>query len=298
MGKEERRVRIGHSPDADDAFMFYGIARGLVKEPGFAVEEVIEGIEELNQRALRGELELTAISFHAYAYCADKYRLMTCGGSLGMGYGPIVVSRKQSLDRKSGAVRAALPGELTSASLLLGLYAPKWKTTQVPFDEVLDRVAAGEMEAGVVIHEGQLSYPEHGLQKVADLGEWWSRETDLPVPLGGNVIRKDLSGEDALRLQGLLRRSIEIAKTRREEALDFALPYARGLDRDLTSRFIDMYVNDLTIDFGVKGRQAVRELLRRGYEAGLLPQAIEPEFLENPENPGRREGDHGKGSEG
>ncbi|MEE8184206.1 MAG: MqnA/MqnD/SBP family protein [Acidobacteriota bacterium] len=282
---EPRRVRLGHSPDADDAFMFYGIATGRVADPEFDLVEVVEDIESLNRRALKGELEITAISFHAYSHIADRYLLMGCGASMGKGYGPTVVSHGPIPDRKSVSVRAAVPGELTTAYLLLRLFAPAWETRTVPFDKILDQVETGKVDVGVVIHEGQLYYEKRRLKKVADLGEWWGKETGLPVPLGGNVVRRDIPEPRAQRLQELLRDSIRMAQEHRQEALDFALPFARGLDRDLTSRFIDMYVNDLTLDCGPEGREAIRELLRRGHEAGVIPRLVRPDFL--PE-PGRR----------
>jgi len=274
-------IRIAHSPDSDDAFMFWALSQGVLDTEGVEVEHVLADIETLNQAAFAGRYEVTALSLHAYAYLHDRYQLMPSGASFGDGYGPVVVAR-EPLDRCDLAgVEVAIPGKLTTAALALRLWQPAVTTRIVPFDEVLDVVARGEAAAGVVIHEGQLTYGEQGLVSLVDLGAWWKEETGGPLPLGANGIRRDLPEETKRLLCRLLRESIDYGLGHRQEALDYALRYARGIetDRDRADRFVGMYVNEWTRDYGEAGRAAVRGLLDRGYAAGLLPARVEAEFV-------------------
>ena len=270
---EARIVRIGHSPDPDDAFMYYALAKGRVDTGGHNVVQVLEDIESLNRRALAGELEVTALSIHAYAHLTDRYALMACGASMGDGYGPIVVAR-EPLGRAALAGRTiAIPGTLTSAYLALRLYLDAdFPFVVVPFDQIMEVVAAGGADAGLVIHEGQLTYAAQGLTKVADLGAWWVERTGgLPLPLGGNAVRRDL-GHDAMRaLTAMYRESIGFALTHRAEALAYAKGFGRGLDDELNDRFVGMYVNDLTLDYGERGRLAIQRFLDEGARAGIVP---------------------------
>jgi 1,4-dihydroxy-6-naphthoate synthase len=275
-------VRIAHSPDSDDAFMFYALTQGRLDTSGLAVEHVLRDIESLNQAAFAGTYEITALSFHAYAHLADRYQLMPSGASFGDGYGPIVVCRAAEITRESLAGRVvAIPGRLTTAHLALRLWQPAIEVRVVPFDRILDVVAAGEADAGVVIHEGQLTYAEQGLRAVVDLGAWWKGETGLPLPLGGNGIRRDLDEALKRRLCRLLSESIAYGLDHRSEALSYAVRYARGLEDDpvRSDRFVGMYVNDWTRDYGEAGRRAVQLLLDRGFAAGLLPRRVEAELV-------------------
>lgn len=264
-------LRIGHSPDADDAFMFYALASGRVAPHGVALVHVIEDIESLNRRAAAGELEITAVSFAAFPFVADRYALMDCGASVGDGYGPVVVART-ALSRAallSGTV--AIPGERTTAALALRLWLPGARTMSVPFDQVGEAVLAGRADAGVLIHEGQLTYGQQGLVKIADLGEAWKRRHDLPLPLGGNVVRRDVPPRAAAAVAEALRASVRYALDHRDEALAHALRFARGLPRDQADRFVGLYVNDYTLDLGPAGRAGLRTLFAEGERAGLLP---------------------------
>jgi 5,8-dihydroxy-2-naphthoate synthase len=274
-------IRIAHSPDSDDAFMFYALTQGVLPLDGIRVEHVLRDIETLNQAAFQGTYEITAFSFHAYAHLADRYQLMPSGASFGDGYGPIVVARRPLARADLAGMRVAIPGELTTAHLALRLWQPAVATMVVPFDRILEAVTGGEAEAGVVIHEGQLTYGELGLAKVVDLGEWWKGETGLPLPLGGNGIRRDLGEELKRQLCRLLSQSIEYGLDHRGEALAYAVRYARGLEDDpvRSDRFVGMYVNDWTRDYGEVGRRAVQLLLDRGAAAGLLPRRIAAEFI-------------------
>ena len=273
------RITIAHSPDADDAFMFYALAQGKVSDPELECVHVLEDIQSLNERAFRGEYEVTAVSFHAYAYLADRYALLPHGASMGDGYGPMVVARdplsREDLQGKSIAV----PGTLTTAFLLLKFWNPSLAHSVIPFDQILDAVVARRVHAGLIIHEGQVTYGSLGLHKVVDFGEWWKEETGLPLPLGGNVIRKDLGPALMRRVSHLLRESIAYALAHREEALDYAMQFGRDMDRRLADRFVAMYVNDLTLDYGERGRAAVKRLLAMGHERGLIPHRVEPEFV-------------------
>ena len=273
------RITIAHSPDADDAFMFYALAQGKVSDPELECVHVLEDIQSLNERAFRGEYEVTAVSFHAYAYLADRYALLPHGASMGDGYGPMVVAReplrREDLQDKSIAV----PGTLTTAFLVLKLWNPSLAHSVIPFDQILDAVVARRVHAGLIIHEGQMTYGSLGLHKVVDFGEWWKEETGLPLPLGGNVIRKDLGPALMQKVSRLLRKSIAYALAHREEALNYAMQFGRDMDRRLTDQFIGMYVNDLTLDYGERGRAAVKRLLALGHERGLIPHRVEPEFV-------------------
>ena len=277
-----RLVRIGHSPDPDDAFMFYALAEGLIPTDGFRFEHVLRDIQTLNEWASEGRLEVTALSVHAYAHLADRYRLLPHGASMGERYGPIVVAREALDPAELPGLRVAVPGLLTSAFLELQLAVGRIPSPLVvPFDRVLDVVEAGEADAGLVIHEGQLTYARQGLVSVLDLGEWWHDLTGgLPLPLGANAVRRDLDEGDTLpRLSRLLRQSIAYALEHRGPALAHAERFGRGLDRGLADRFVGMYVNDRTLDYGEAGRAAVAELLRRGHAAGLVPGPVPVDFV-------------------
>ena len=268
-------VRIGHSPDPDDAFMYYAIAKGLVETGPRPVEQVLEDIESLNRRALAGELEVTAVSIHAYARLADRYALMPCGASMGDGYGPIVVARTSFPCEQLRSKTIAIPGTLTSAYLALRLFLESEVDFRlVPFDRILDEVAEGRVDAGLVIHEGQLTFGRMGLHKIADLGIWWREHTGgLPLPLGGNAVRRDL-GRDTMRaLTRMYRDSIAYALSHRAEALAYAKAFGRGLDDPTNDRFVGMYVNELTLDYGDRGRRAIARFLQEGAAAGIVPKA-------------------------
>ncbi len=264
------RIRIAHSPDSDDAFMFYALTAGKIDTDGFQVEHVLADIETLNREALKGTYEVSAISFHAYPYVADKYWVLPSGGSVGEGYGPIVVSREELSSLKGK--RIGVPGKLTTAFLVLKLYEPDFEEVVMPFDKILDAVEKGQVDAGLVIHEGQLSYVDRGLKKVVDLGRWWKEERGLPLPLGCNVVRKDLGLENIRKIERLMRESIRYALEHREEALEFARRYARDIkdDWERTQRFVSMYVNHRTLDYGEDGREAVRLMLKLGIERGII----------------------------
>ena len=275
-------IRIAHSPDSDDAFMFYALTQGLLDTEGLEIRHVLQDIETLNQAAFQGTYEITALSFHGYARLADRYQLMPSGASFGDGYGPVVVSRSPKGRADLVGCRVAIPGELTTANLVLRLWQPEVHTEIVPFDKILEAVVEGQVDAGVVIHEGQLTYGDLGLRAVEDLGVWWKEETGGPLPLGGNGIRRDLDPALKVRLCRLLTESIAYGLDHREEALSYAIRYARGLedDRERSDRFVGMYVNDWTRGYGEAGRRAVQLLLDRGHEAGLLPQRVVAEFID------------------
>jgi 1,4-dihydroxy-6-naphthoate synthase len=273
------KIRIAHSPDSDDAFMFYGLATGGVAPNGFELEHVLSDIEALNHAAFKGTYEITAVSFHAYAHLTDRYVLLPHGASMGDRYGPIVVAKKAARSLKG--IRVAVPGELTTAFLALRLFDPDVAYTVMPFDKIQEAVHAGEIEAGLLIHEGQITWSDEGLAKIVDLGEWWADRTGgLPLPLGGNVVRRDLGRETIAKLSRLLRDSIAYGLAHRDEAVRYAMKFGRGIDRSKTDRFVGMYVNDLTLDYGERGRAAVRRLLDDGAAAGLLPKRVTVEFAE------------------
>ncbi len=273
-------IRVGHSPDPDDAFMFYAMTQGKIPLPGFQVEHVLQDIETLNQRAVTGELEGTAFSLHAYAYCATHYKILTSGTSMGDGYGPIIVARQSITPAELRRVTIAIPGKLTTAAMVLGLYAGPVQTVILPFDRILDAVRTGRVAAGIIIHEGQLTYAGHGLHKIVDLGVWWQETTGLPLPLGVNGVRRDLPEETQQALARLMRESIAYALAHRDEALTYAQQYGRGLDRPRADQFVGMYVNHWTEECGPRGREAMEQLLARAHAAGLLPDLCRPEFVQ------------------
>jgi 1,4-dihydroxy-6-naphthoate synthase len=275
-----QRITLAHSPDADDAFMFYALATGKVGDADLEFVHVLEDIQTLNERASRGVYEVTAVSFHAYAYLSDRYALLPHGASMGDGYGPMIVARQPMAPDALRDKRIAVPGKLTTAVLALSLWRPGLEQAVVPFDQIPDAVLAGRVDAGLIIHEGQVTYRSLGLHKVIDLGEWWTAETDLPLPLGGNAIRKDLGPELMRRLSRVLRESIQYGLAHRPDALAHAMRYGRDLDVPLADRFVGMYVNQWTLDYGERGREAVRRLLALGHERGMLPFAVEPEFVD------------------
>jgi 5,8-dihydroxy-2-naphthoate synthase len=272
-------IHLGHSPDADDAFMFWALAEGRVETRGFEFEHVLRDIQTLNEWALEGRLEVTAISLHAYPFVQDRYVLLPHGASMGSGYGPVVVSRRRMTKEGLRDVEIAVPGTMTTAFLVLRLYLGDFEYRVVPFDEILDAVKDGEADAGLLIHEGQLTYAAEGLKKVVDLGEWWLLETGLPLPLGANVARRDLGEERLHDLSEVLAASISTGLANRAEAMRYALRFGRGLDLALGDRFVGMYVNDLTQDYGEEGREAVRELLRRGEAIGAFEQPVHVDFV-------------------
>jgi 5,8-dihydroxy-2-naphthoate synthase len=273
------KIRLGHSPDPDDAFMFWALAAGEVDPRGFEFEHVLRDIQTLNEWAQEGRLETTAISLHAYPFVQDRYVLLPHGASMGAGYGPIVVAREPLSDGELRRAEIAVPGRMTTAFLALRLRLGEFTWREVPFDEIMDEVVSGRAEAGLLIHEGQLTYGAAGLRKVIDLGEWWLEETGLPLPLGVNVARRDLGPEVLRQLSAVLAESIRAGLENRERALEYALGFGRGLDDELADRFVGMYVNDLTEDYGEEGREAVRELLRRGEEIGAFEAPVNVEFV-------------------
>jgi 1,4-dihydroxy-6-naphthoate synthase len=278
-------IRVGHSPDPDDAFMFHALANGKIDTGEYEFTHELVDIETLNRRAFQAELELTAVSLHAYAYLHDKYLLCTCGASMGDGYGPMVVARGPLKVDQLAALPIAVPGKLTSAYLALRLCLDAdFKAVEVPFDEIIPAVVAGsyqgqKVDAGLIIHEGQLTFGDHDLRLVVDLGRWWQDRTGLPLPLGANAIRKDLGSETIGDVQRLLKASIEYGLAHRQEALDYALQYGRDLNNAQADKFVGMYVNNWTLDFGPRGRQAVAEFLAQGHAAGVLPKLVVPEFV-------------------
>jgi 1,4-dihydroxy-6-naphthoate synthase len=278
MGKEEI-IRLAHSPDSDDAFMFYGLATGKVDTGNYRFVHELHDIETLNQAALEGRYEVTAISIHAFAYLHDRYSLLNSGASMGEGYGPKIVGRQPKQLQQLTEEAVLVPGDRTSACLALKLALPGVETCVLPFDQIIAAVSDGKAKAGVIIHEGQLFYREHGLHQILDLGVWWNNETGLPLPLGGNVIRKDLGPEKTRRISHLIRESIEFSIQHREEALAYALQYGRGLDAGQGDRFVSMYVNQRTLDYGEDGRRAVQLFLDRGFEAGLIPHRVIVDFV-------------------
>ena len=276
-----RTITLGHSPDPDDAFMFYALAAGKIETGELRFEHILQDIQTLNERATRGELDVTAISIHAYASVLDKYALLPSGASMGDGYGPMVVSKIQNPKSKIQNMRIAVPGRMTSAFLALRLWLGRdFEHIVVPFDRIFAAVKRGDAEAGLIIHEGQLTYQKEGLQLCVDLGAWWKEETGLPLPLGGNAIKKSLGRPLMSRISKLLTESIRYGLDHRAPAVAHAMAYARDMDTPLADKFVGMYVNDWTLDYGDKGREAIRLFLRRGYEASVIPQPVELEFVE------------------
>ncbi len=274
------KITIAHSPDSDDAFMFYGLARGGVPTGDLEVSHVLTDIETLNRHAQEGRHEVTAISFHAYPAVSERYALMPCGGSIGDGYGPLVVARELHDPSQIAHMTVAVPGTLTSAYLALKLFAPGVATRVVPFDRILDEVREGHAQAGLVIHEGQLTYGGQGLAKILDLGQWWKEETGLPLPLGGNAVRRDLGPELVARLTRLVRETVKHSLAHRPQALEYAMSFARGMDTGIADRFVGMWVNDMTVEMGERGRRAVQLFLDRGFEAGVIPRRVSVDFVQ------------------
>ena len=274
-----REITVAHSPDSDDAFMFYALATNKVRVPGLRFTHTLCDIETLNHKARQGVYHVTAISFHAYPYIQDKYALLPSGGSVGEGYGPMIVATRAFTQSEIKQKRIAVPGTLTTAYLALRLFAPGIQTEVVPFDQIIPQVLDGKYEAGLIIHEGQLTYEKSGLHRVVDLGRWWHQVTGLPLPLGGNAIRRDLGPELMSSVAHALRRSIQYALDHREEALAYAMQFARDLDSPTADKFVGMYVNERTLDYGPDGREAVRRLLDMGYKAGVIPNAARVEFV-------------------
>ena len=274
-----REIKIAHSPDSDDAFMFYGLATNKVRVPGLKFSHTLTDIETLNRKAMDGFYDVSAISFHAYPYVQDKYTLMSCGGSVGEQYGPMVVAPRAINLEDLKRMKVAVPGTMTTAYLALKLFAPHIETAVVPFDQIIPQVLAGNYEAGLIIHEGQLTYDRSGLSKIIDLGKWWHEITGLPLPLGGNAIRRDLGPELIATVQQALRDSIQHALDHREQALAYAMQFARDLDPHMADRFVGMYVNNRTLDYGEDGKEAVSRLLDMGYRAGIITREPHVEFV-------------------
>lgn len=270
-------IKVAHSPDSDDAFMFYALTSGALDTGDYEFEHVLSDIETLNKEALKGTYEISAVSINGYTKLQKDYALMTCGASMGYKYGPVILSR-EPLDSLKGK-KVAVPGLLTSAYLATKLYEPDFEAVVIPFDKIMDAVEDGKIDAGVIIHEGQLTYPDTKLHKVVDLGVWWYDETGLPLPLGGNVVRKDLGQKVMEDITRLTKESIVYALEHEDEALDFAMKYAGGLEREKARKFVGMYVNELTVDYGEDGREGIRQFLGRAYDAGLLKEKIEVEFV-------------------
>jgi len=271
------KITVAHSPDSDDAFMHYGLASGKVPTDGIEFAHLLVDIETLNRAAFEGKYEVSAVSFNAYAHLTDKYLLLPHGSSMGDDYGPIVVARKDGPSSLEG-VQVAVPGTLTTAFLTLRLYKPDVDYVVMPFDRIQDAVRKGDVAAGLLIHEGQLTYQDEGLKKIVDLGEWWTEKTGLPLPLGGNVIRRDLGPDVIKKVSRLLHESIAYALAHREEALDYALQFGRGLDRAKADRFVGMYVNDLTLEYGERGRAAVQRLMSEAWDKRLIPKQVVVEY--------------------
>ncbi|TWT44176.1 1,4-dihydroxy-6-naphtoate synthase [Phycisphaerae bacterium RAS1] len=279
-------IRLAHSPDPDDAFMFYGLSCGAVDPGPYHFEHILDDIQSLNERAMRGEYEVTAISIHAYPHVAARYALTSCGSSMGDNYGPMIVaSRPMTIEELRGRT-IAIPGKMTTAYLVLQLLLGRgdgpsaaFSPRVTMFDQIPDEVVAGRVDAGLIIHEGQLTYEKHGLHLVVDLGVWWQQRTGLPLPLGGNAIRRDLGDAACREIAGIIRRSIQYSLDHRDEAVKYALRFGRGLDLGLADRFVGMYVNQWTLDYGQRGREAVRRLLGEGAKAGLVPAIGEPDFV-------------------
>jgi 1,4-dihydroxy-6-naphthoate synthase len=273
-------IHVAHSPDSDDAFMFYALAAGKIDTEGLTYVHELQDIETLNHRAMRGELEVTAVSIHAYAYLSDKYALLPHGASMGDRYGPRLVARTPMTRTDIRGKRIAIPGTLTSAYLALRIFEPNFEPVVTPFDQIEDAVVGGKADVGLLIHEGQLTFGDQGLHLIQDLGEWWYGETGLPLPLGGNVVRKDLGEELTRKISRHLHDSIAYGLEHRSAALDHSMQYARGLDRSKADTFVGMYVNEWTLDYGPRGRKAVREFLQRGVDTGFITKPVSVEFVD------------------
>lgn len=275
-----RNVSVAHSPDSDDAFMFYGLATNKLDTGDITFTHVLKDIQTLNEEAMRGTYDVTAVSFHVYAYIADKYALLPHGASIGDKYGPVVVSREPTKAEDISSLRIAVPGALTSAFLALKIYNPDFEYEVIPFDKIIEAVESGRCDAGLLIHEGQLFYEKIGLHKVLDLGEWWHERTGLPLPMGGNAIRRDLGTTTMKQVSELLRESIRYSLDNRDDALQYAMQFARDMDIELADRFVAMWVNDLTLDYTERGREAVARLLQEGFERGIIPNRVDIEFVD------------------
>jgi 1,4-dihydroxy-6-naphthoate synthase len=276
---ERSTITLAHSPDSDDAFMFYGLATNKLDTGRLNFKHLLKDIQTLNEEAMLGTYDVTAISFHAYAYVADKYALLPHGASIGDNYGPILVSREVLTPEDIPSLKIAVPGKLTSAFLALRIFNPDFAFEVVPFDKIIDAVKDGSCQAGLLIHEGQLFYEKMGLHKVLDLGEWWHQRTGLPLPMGGNAIRRDLGPDLIKEISDLLRESISYSLENREDALQYAMQFARDMDTDVADRFVAMWVNDLTLDYTERGREAVRRLLDEGFEQGIIPKKVPVDFV-------------------
>jgi 1,4-dihydroxy-6-naphthoate synthase len=273
-------ITVGHSPDPDDAFMFHALANGKIDTGGLEFRHQLQDIETLNRRAMKGELEVSAVSIHAYSYLLDKYALLPTGCSMGDRYGPMVVARQPFKIEDLSRIKIAVPGTMTTAFLTLRLALPGgFEFEVIPFDEIIPAVASGKFQAGLIIHEGQLTFQNQGLHLVVDLGVWWMDQTGLPLPLGGNVVRKDLGRETMHRISAYIKQSIQYALDHRREALEYALKYARDMDTGLADQFVGMYVNNWTLDYGERGREAVTRLLHEGHKAGIIPAPVQVEFV-------------------
>ena len=280
LSTQPREISVAHSPDSDDAFMFYGLATNKVRVPGLKFTHTLSDIETLNRRAREAYYDLTAISFHAYPYLQDSYALLPNGGSVGEGYGPMIVANRDYTVDEIKTKKIAVPGRLTTAYLVLKLFAPDIQTEVVAFDQIIPQILEGRYEAGLIIHEGQLTYGKSGLKRIVDFGKWWGEETGLPLPLGGNAIKRELGSELMHEVAMALRESIQYALDHRDEALEYAMQFARDLDRQLASRFVSMYVNERTLDYGQQGRQAIARLLEMGYERHIIPHRPRVEFID------------------
>ena len=279
LSTQVREISVAHSPDSDDAFMFYGLATNKVRVSGLKFSHTLSDIETLNRKARESFYDLTAISFHAYPYLQENYALLSSGGSVGDGYGPMIVANKEYTVEQIKKKKIAVPGTLTTAYLVLKLFAPDIQTEVVPFDQIISQIIEGRYEAGLIIHEGQLTYAKSGLQRIVDFGKWWREQTGLPLPLGGNAIKRELGTELMREVSDALKESIQYALDHREEALEYAMQFARDLDRQLAGRFVSMYVNERTLDYGVEGRQAIARLLEMGYEQGIIPLKPQLDFV-------------------
>ena len=275
-----RTISVAHSPDSDDAFMFYGLATNKLDTDGLKFEHTLKDIQTLNEDAKNGVFDVSAISFHAYAYVADKYALLPHGASIGDKYGPILVSKEPRNASEIGSMKIAIPGELTSAFLALRIYNADFEYVVIPFDQIIEKVQKGEVDAGLLIHEGQLFYNQMGLHKVLDLGEWWHEKTGLPLPMGGNVIRRDLGKDLMQQVSKHLHASIVYSMDHREDALAYAMQFARDMQPELADRFVAMWVNDLTLDYGDRGREAVKRLMAEGHKAGIIPHKVKIDFVD------------------
>jgi len=280
LSSQIREISVAHSPDSDDAFMFYGLATNKVRVPGLKFTHTLSDIETLNRKAREGFYDLTAVSFHAYPYVQDQYALLPTGGSVGEGYGPMLVANKEYTLEQIKTKKIAVPGTLTTAYLVLKLFAPEIQTEVVPFDQIIPQILEGRYEAGLIIHEGQLTYAKSGLSRIVDFGKWWHELTGLPLPLGGNAIKRELGADLMHEVSMALRDSIQYALDHRDEALEYAMQFARDLDRQLAGRFVSMYVNERTLDYGIEGRQAILRLLEMGYEQGIIPHRPRVEFID------------------